>query len=141
MFEARPDDPAPRTSTLTPAVRAAGFAKMQALVKRLHDHGARIVMGGHTEVPHAARGEAPWRDLELLTAAGLTPLEALTGATRHAAAFLGTGGTALGAVREGAAADLLLVEGDPTQDISAIRAVRHVVANGTPVDLARLRTL
>ena len=73
--------------------------------------------------------------------AGLTPLEALTGATRHAAAFLGTGGTALGAVREGAAADLLLVEGDPTQDISAIRAVRHVVANGTPVDLARLRTL
>ncbi len=141
VFEARPDDPAPRTSTLTPAVRAAGFAKMQALVKRLHDHGARIVMGGHTEVPHAARGEAPWRDLELLTAAGLTPLEALTGATRHAAAFLGTGGTALGAVREGAAADLLLIEGDPTQDISAIRAVRHVVANGTPVDLARLRTL
>jgi imidazolonepropionase-like amidohydrolase len=141
VFEARPDDAAPRGSTITPATRAAGFAKMQALVKRLHDHGARLVMGGHTEVPHAGRGEAPWRELELLAAAGLTPVEALTAATSHAAAFLGTGGAALGAVREGAAADLLLVEGDPTQDVSAVRAVRHVVANGTPVDLARLRTL
>ncbi|BCS32008.1 imidazolonepropionase [Luteitalea sp. TBR-22] len=140
VFEARPDDAAPRGSALTPARRAEGFAKMQALVRRLHMHGARLVMGGHTEVPHAGRGEAPWRELELLVDSGLTPAQALRAATREGAAFLGRGAADLGAIRPGAAADVVVVEGDPTREIAAIRRVHTVVAAGRPVDLGRLRT-
>ena len=43
-------------------------------------------MGGHTEVPFAGRGEAPWRELELLVDSGLTPLQAIAAATSTAAA-------------------------------------------------------
>ena len=139
VFEARADDSLPKGSTVTAAARVAGFAKMQALVQRLHAHGARLVMGGHTEVPHAGRGEAPWRELELLVAAGLSPIEALSAATRFAAAFLGSGGAELGVIRPGAHADLVVVDGDPTVDISAIRRVRQVLAGGRAVDLGRLR--
>ena len=139
VFEARPSDPLPKGSAITQAQRARGFAQMQALVRRLHAHGARVVMGGHTEVPHAGRGEAPWRELELLVASGLTPVEALTAATRTAAAFLGAGGAELGVVRSGAPADLVLVEGNPAAEIGAIRQVRHVVAAGRAVDRDQLR--
>lgn len=141
VFEARATDAPAKGSTITAATRATGFAKMQALVRRLHDHGARIVMGGHTEVPFAGRGEAPWRELELLVAAGLTPTEALAAATTQAAAFLGRGGAELGALRAGAAADLVAVQGRPDEHVSAIRQVRLVMAGGRLVDLDRLRTM
>jgi imidazolonepropionase-like amidohydrolase len=141
VFEVQAGDPVPKGSTLTAATRLEGFTKMLALTRRLHEHGARLVMGGHTEVPHAARGEAPWRDLELLTAAGLSAREALTAATSTAAVFLGKGGANLGVIGAGAAADLLVVDGRPDEDIGAIRRTRLVMAAGTLVDLARLRTL
>jgi imidazolonepropionase-like amidohydrolase len=141
VFEARATDTLAKGSTVTAAQRLAGFATMQALVRRLHDNGARIVMGGHTSVPHAGRGEAPWRELELLTASGLMPTDALVAATTNAAAFLGPGGADLGVVRAGAAADLVAVTGRPDTDISAIRRVQLVMASGRVVDLTRLRTL
>jgi imidazolonepropionase-like amidohydrolase len=141
VFEARATDTVPKDSTLTAGRRAEGFAKMQALVRRLHEHGARLVMGGHTSVPHAGRGEAPWRELELLVASGLTHTAALIAATSEAAAFLGTGGADLGAIRPGAAADLVAVDGHPTADIGAVRRVRLVMAAGRLVDLSRLNSL
>ena len=141
VFEARPSDTLPKGSALTADRRAEGFGKMLALARRLHEHGARLVMGGHTEVPHAGRGEAPWRELELLVTAGLTPIEALRAATSTAAAFLGTGGADLGVLRRGAAADLVVVDGQPSSDISAVRRTRVVMAAGRLVDLSRLRSL
>jgi imidazolonepropionase-like amidohydrolase len=141
VFEARATDTVAPGSTLTAGRRAAGFGKMQALVRRLHEHGARLVMGGHTEVPHAGRGEAPWRELELLVASGLSATEALTAATSTAAAFLGTDGSELGAIRPGAGADLVAVDGHVDSDIGLVRRVRFVMAAGQPVPLDRLRTL
>lgn len=141
VFEARPGDALPKGSALTAVQRAEGFARMQQLVRRLHDNGARLVMGGHTEVPHAGRGEAPWRELELLVASGLSPAEALTAATSTAAAFLGVDGRQLGSLRTGAAADLLVVAGSPVDVISDIRRVQLVMVNGRLVPLARLKTL
>ena len=141
VFEARATDAQPTGSTLTPARRAEVFAKMQALVRRLHDSGARLVMGGHTSVPHAGRGEAPWRELELLVASGLSATEALVAATTNAAAFLGSGGANLGVIRAGGAADLVAVDGRPDADIGAVRRVRLVMAAGRVLELSRLRTL
>lgn len=138
VFEARADDEAPKGSTLSPAVRARAFAKMQALTARLHRHGARIVLGGHTEVPYAGRGEAPLRELELLVASGLSPMEAIVAATANGAAFLGQSSD-LGTLQPRRLADLIVVDGDPLRDISALRRVSRVMVNGRWVDVARLR--
>ena len=111
---------------------------MQALTACLHAHGARIVVGGHTSVPYAARGEAPWREMELLVDAGLSPLEAITAATSTAAAFLYRSDE-LGTLRPGLRADVVVLRGDPSRDISAIRTVERVMVGGRWIDVARYR--
>jgi imidazolonepropionase-like amidohydrolase len=69
-------------------------------------------------------GESIHGELALLVAAGLTPAEALRAATSRAAELFGLDDR--GAITPGLRADLLLVEGDPTTDISATRNIRHV---------------
>ena len=138
VFERRADKPAEGTSAELAPVQAAGFRKMQQLTRRLSREGARIVMGGHTEVPFAARGEAPWRELELLVDSGFTPLEAITAATTTAAGFLFRD-RELGALRAGLQADLVVLDGNPVADISAIRKAERVMVAGRWVDVGKYR--
>lgn len=120
------------------ALRVAGFAKMRAFTRRAAREGARVVVGGHTEVPFAGRGEAPWREMELLVESGFTPLEAISAATTTAAAFLYRG-TELGSLRAGFAADLVVLRGQPDRDVSAIRTVDRVMVAGRWIDTAKYR--
>ena len=94
---------------------AAGFDNMKRLARRAATEGARIVMGGHSTVPFAGRGEAPWRELELLVESGFTPLEAITAATGTAAGFLYRE-QELGTLRPGLAADLVVLDQDPLEE-------------------------
>jgi imidazolonepropionase-like amidohydrolase len=69
------------------------------------------------------------RELELLVASGLTPLEALQCATRNPARYLGAakeGGT----VEVGKAADLVLLNADPLLDIRNTQQIDSVVMRG-----------
>jgi imidazolonepropionase-like amidohydrolase len=118
--------------------RVAGFAKMLQLTRRVAREGGRVVMGGHTTVPFAERGEAPWRELELLVESGFTPLEALTAATGTAAAFLYRGDQ-FGTLRPGLIADIAVFRDDPSANIAAIRTVERVMAGGRWVDVRRYR--
>ena len=111
----------------------SGFDKMKQLTRRAAREGARVVVGGHTEVPFAARGEAPWREMELLVESGFSPLEAISAATTTAAAFLFRGDQ-LGSVRRGFNADLVVLRGQPDRDISAIRTVERVMVAGRWID-------
>jgi imidazolonepropionase-like amidohydrolase len=95
-------------------------------------------MGGHTEVPFAARGEAPWRELELLVESGLSPTEAITAATGTAAGFLYRSDE-FGTLRPGRQADLVIVGGDVPRDISAVRRTERVMIAGKWIDIARYR--
>ena len=105
-------------------VMAAGFAKMKELTRRSRLEGARLVMGGHSTVPFAARGEAPWRELELLVESGLSPLEAVTAATGTAAGFLYRSDQ-FGTLRPGLQADLVpVLIGEPPRAGSLSRVVR-----------------
>ncbi len=70
-------------------------------------------------------------ELRLLVEAGLTPVEALRSATVVPAEFFGF--TDRGVIEAGRRADLLLTDGDPTQDIAATRAIRGVWAAGVKV--------
>lgn len=139
VFEQRPGvstsekDPAELIAT-----RAAGFTKMLAATGRAFQAGGRIVMGGHSSVPFAPRGEAPWREMELLVDAGLTPMQAIQAATATGAAFLGRAHD-LGTIEPGKLADLIVLHGNPVQRISDIRTAERVLAGGAWVPLARYR--
>jgi hypothetical protein len=138
VFERRADRPPPGTKPDLVPVLAAGFATMKQLTRRAGQEGARLVMGGHSTVPFAERGEAPWRELELLVESGLTPLEAIAAATGTAAAFLYRADE-LGTLRPGLRADLVVLRGDPSREISAIRTVERVMVGGRWIDVARYR--
>lgn len=136
VFERRAGSPPPGTAPEMTPILAAGFEKMKRLTRRASQEGARVVMGGHTDVPFAARGEAPWRELELLVESGFSPLEAITAATGTAAAFLYRADQ-LGSLRPGLQADLVVLRGDPLRAISAVRSVDRVMLAGKWIDIAR----
>jgi imidazolonepropionase-like amidohydrolase len=138
VFERRGDRLPPGTKPEAGRELVQGFARMKQLARRVAQEGARIVVGGHTEVPFAGRGEAPWREMELLVESGFTPLEAITAATGTAAAFLYRSDE-LGTLRPGLKADILVLREDPSRDISAIRSVDRVMVDGRWVDIGRYR--
>ena len=139
VFERRLDRPERGASAAMAKTMADGFSKMKMAARRVGLEGGRLVMGGHSEVPFAARGEAPWRELELLVESGLSPLEAITAATASAAGFLYKSDE-LGTLRPGMKADLVVLRGDVSRDISAIRTVARVMVNGEWIDCARYRS-
>jgi imidazolonepropionase-like amidohydrolase len=136
VFERRADAMPPKTPPEKAQVMAAGFETMKRLARRAALEGAQIVVGGHSEVPFAGRGEAPWRELELLVESGFTPLEAIHAATGTAAAFLYRSDE-LGTLRPGLTADLVVLGADPLKDISAVRGVERVLTSGTWLDLQK----
>jgi|RhiMetdeSRZDD1v2_1073273.scaffolds.fasta_scaffold07474_12 imidazolonepropionase-like amidohydrolase len=136
VFERRADKPAEGVTAEMAQVMAAGFGRMKELTHRISREGARVVMGGHTEVPFAGRGEAPWRELELLVDSGFSPLEAITAGTSTAAGFLYRDND-LGSLRAGFHADLVVLRDNPVTSISAVRTVERVMVDGRWVDRSK----
>jgi imidazolonepropionase-like amidohydrolase len=102
---------------------------------------AHVPILAGTDVPNVGtHGAAMHHELELLVRAGLTPLEALQAATSTPAAVFHLNDR--GVIREGARADLLLVDGDPTTNIAATRKIAGVwkagIALAPPTDAAPL---
>ena len=138
VFERRAEKLPSNTKADVGAQMVEGFSRMKQLTRRAAREGARIVMGGHSTVPFAGRGEAPWRELELLVDSGFTPLEAITAATGTAADFLYRT-RELGRLRTGLRADLVVLRDNPVGAIAAVRSVERVMVGGTWVDVARYR--
>ena len=74
-------------------------------------------------------------ELDAMVEAGLTPEEALTAATGSAADALGLADR-IGTLRPGLTADLLVVAGDPTCDVCALRDVQAVWLSGNSVGIS-----
>ena len=93
--------------------------------------GGTLAVGSDAGMPGVPFGGGLHRELELLVEAGLPPQEALQAATARAADVLRT--DHIGVVAPGRAADLLVVDGAPHRDISAIRRVALVLRDGRTV--------
>lgn len=106
-----------------------GFRKMMAFVGLANKAGAKIVVGSHSDVPHAKRGWAYQRELELLVESGLTPMQAIVAGTMENARYFHISDR-LGSVEAGKVADLVLVQGDPSKNISDMRRIKRVMLNG-----------
>jgi imidazolonepropionase-like amidohydrolase len=100
------------------------YAKMVEFVGLMHREGIPLVAGTDDMV-----GFTLHRELELYVTAGIPPAEALRIATWNGAKYTRTLDR-LGSIAPGKLADLVLLEDDPTKDISAVRRINLVMKGG-----------
>jgi imidazolonepropionase-like amidohydrolase len=109
------------------ATYRASYEAMLRMVKLAYDRGIPVVAGTD------AGGLAYPRELELYVRAGIPAPDVLALATLGAARVMQQEREA-GSIAPGKRADLVLVDGDPTRDISAIRNTDVVVCRGVVFD-------
>lgn len=110
------------------AEQAAVSRHRRLFVRRLFESGAPILAGSDAGIQVVAPGTSLHDELRELVAAGLTPYEALRAATVAPARFFGD--SAAGVVRTGAHADLLLLDGNPLDDVSNAASIRTMILRG-----------
>jgi imidazolonepropionase-like amidohydrolase len=113
------------------------FANALAAVRALHSAGVPVLAGTDAPNPGTTHGVSIHRELELLVHAGLSPAEALAAATSAPAKAFALDDR--GRIAPGLRADLLLVKGDPTQNVTATRDIVAVWKIGVEADRAGYR--
>jgi imidazolonepropionase-like amidohydrolase len=111
------------------AAMRAVTAFQKRMTRALRDSGARLLLGTDSSNPFVVPGFSAHQELALLVDAGLTPYEALRAGTADAADFLHQSG-AIGRVRPGLRADLVLVDDNPLKDVRAAAHRSGVVLRG-----------
>jgi hypothetical protein len=98
--------------------------------KTLRDAGVKIQVGGHGQM----QGLAPHWEIWMLAQGGFSNFEALRAATIDGADYLGFA-RQLGSLEPGKRADLVVLNGDPLDDIRATADTRYVMVNGRLFDV------
>jgi len=102
----------------------------QRNLHKLDSAGVKIVMGTDSGAqPVRAQGFSEHLELQLMTEAGLTPLEAITAATRNGAQMLHIDAD-YGTLQPGKKADFIVLTADPSKDITNTRKIAEVWRNG-----------
>jgi imidazolonepropionase-like amidohydrolase len=114
-------------------LRDSLLMKEIATVGALHRGGVAIVAGTDQTVP----GHSLHREIELYVQAGFTPMEAIQAATIVPARVMKLDRES-GTLEPGKRGDLIIVDGNPLENISAIRQVRFVIAGGAMYSTAEL---
>ncbi|MDX1577707.1 MAG: amidohydrolase family protein [Gemmatimonadota bacterium] len=114
----------------------AAVEVLHRLAGAIQSAGGTLIAGTDTPLEYTVPGVSLVRELDELAASGLEPYEALRAATVAPADLLER--PDLGRIREGASADLLIVSGDPTESLAALRNIHGVVLRGRFVSRAEL---
>ena len=120
------------------ALYHAVFAKEVAFEIAYFRMGGLLTQGPDpTGYGSTIAGLGDWRDMELMVAGGLSPLEAIEVATRNGAIALGRERT-IGTIAVGKNADMVLIDGDPATNIADVEKVVTVFKDGVGYDSARI---
>ncbi len=114
----------PTPDAATDQLYRASYANFVRMVKKLYDNGITIVAG-----TDQGKGYSLHRELEIYNQAGIPAPEVLRMATLTAAQIMKRDSD-LGTVTSGKLADLILVNGDPSTNISDIRKIDTVIKGG-----------
>jgi imidazolonepropionase-like amidohydrolase len=117
--------------------RRKEFEKYQELVGLLHKAGVPLLVGTDAPEPYCPPGYALHQEMELMVASGLPPAAVLQAATINNARALRQQDR-LGSVAAGKAADLVILDADPTADIRNARKVARVIRGGIACDPVEL---
>jgi imidazolonepropionase-like amidohydrolase len=113
------------------------YSYAKPIVLKAYRQGCKLILGTDTPNPFVYPGFSVHEELELLVDCGLSPLDALKTATYNAAECLGTLGDT-GTIAPGKVADLLLLEGNPLEDIKHTARIAGVMKMGRWYDRAAL---
>ncbi len=123
---------APRTAAI------ASYQKQQRSLARLNAAGVTIALGDDTGIENTFYGYGEHHELELMVAAGMTPMQALVAATSTGAKLLKL--DRLGAIARGKSADFIVLDANPLENISNTKRIAKVYQRGVEVDRAALRS-
>jgi predicted amidohydrolase YtcJ len=116
------------------------YGVLTALTAALANAGVPLMAGTDAPIPSVVPGYSLHDELQELVAAGLTPFQALEAATVAPARFLRQEAQ-WGTIAAGSRADLLLVGGNPLDDLARLRAPAGVMVAGRWLDRDRLQSL
>ncbi|MFC1919800.1 amidohydrolase family protein [Chloroflexota bacterium] len=105
------------------------FSSLKKITKQLHATGVNIAAGTDSGTPGVVIGKGLHKELALLVEAGLSPMEAIISGTRSAANNLGKGDE-LGTIERGKLADMIVVSGNPLEEIEKTRDIKMVIKDG-----------
>jgi hypothetical protein len=111
------------------AAKRRGDAVRAKIVIALRDAGARLLVGTDTPHPFVMPGFSVHEELSNFVSAGMSPYEALKAATVDVAEFMGVPGE-FGVVKRGARADLVLLDGNPLDDVRNTSWIAGVMVRG-----------
>jgi imidazolonepropionase-like amidohydrolase len=110
------------------------WAKVLQLTKIMHDEGVQILSG--SDIPNFGLipGASLHNELELLTEAGIKPLEVVAIATNNGAEALGIDNR-VGTIESGKEADVIILTSNPIENINNTKGIEAVIVNGRFVDI------
>lgn len=106
------------------------FQKLKSYTKRLHDQGVLILPGSDFSLEGLEPGTSLLREFELLSSAGLSPLEVLQIAIVNPAIYFNQ---AIPEIKEGQPASFLILEKNPLNNISNVKEINEVINRGEEV--------
>jgi imidazolonepropionase-like amidohydrolase len=115
----------------------ASYAKQQRSLARLSAAGVPVALGDDTGIENTFFGYGEHHELELMVAAGMTPMQVIVAATRTPADLLHL--SRLGTVAPGRSADFVVLDANPLDNIANTRTISKVYQRGQEIDRAAMR--
>ena len=115
----------------------ASYQRQQRSIARLNAAGVTIALGDDTGIENTFYGYGDHHELELMVAAGMTPMQVIVSATKTPAELLHL--DRLGTLARGKSADFLVLDANPLENITNTKKIVKVYQRGQEVNRAALR--